>query len=282
MQNSQQSLLADNEVNADDEESSRAPRYPMGRLMVLVGLVGAVCLIALVAAGPNLDSSQSSDSADAGGLWGRVSSWWHNRGKGNTAPPSCSECVAGSGGIACASKCLECGTTCTSCIRGGGGKACAAKCCAGPSPLPTPTSGGGAGPTPTSGGGAGAFGSCDDLAAEKLNEGYRTVVYKDSMGIRTIGIGFNLEQNNAKAKVEACGGNYGDAMAGKAMSAGVIACLFEQSIQDARECGPRLLGASSWAGLPSSAKSAVTDMAYNMGEAPTPFSSPLCCGLSDM
>ena len=97
MQNSQQSLLADNEVNADDEESSQAPRYPMGRLMVSVGLVGAVCLIALVAAGPNLDSSQSSDSADAGGLWGRVSSWWHNRGKGNTAPPSCSECVAGSG-----------------------------------------------------------------------------------------------------------------------------------------------------------------------------------------
>jgi len=51
------------------------------------------------------------------------------------SPPSptpsseCQKCVLNAGGMACASRCEQCGSACVSCIRGGGGKACASRCC---------------------------------------------------------------------------------------------------------------------------------------------------------
>ena len=43
---------------------------------------------------------------------------------------------------------------------------------------------------------------------DKLSE------YEDSVGLKTIGIGYNLEQSKAKAKATACGGNCAAAMGG--------------------------------------------------------------------
>lgn len=48
--------------------------------------------------------------------------------------------------------------------------------------------------------------SIQTMVAE--SEGTRSCVYKDSLGIKTIGIGFNLEKSGAKATIQNLGLNY--------------------------------------------------------------------------
>lgn len=118
-----------------------------------------------------------------------------------------------------------------------------------------------------------SFGSCDSSSAERLNEGYCEHRYKDSVGLWTIGIGFNLQQLGASSSVSACGGDYkaimqgpdscNDKTAGQTLSDSVIQCLFDKSIASARLCPARLV--SGFSSLPSGPKSALVDMAYNMG-----------------
>ena len=47
------------------------------------------------------------------------------------------------------------------------------------------------------------------------HEGKRLKVYKDSEGIPTIGVGFNLRRQDAKAKIEAFGLNFQDVLEGR-------------------------------------------------------------------
>lgn len=118
-----------------------------------------------------------------------------------------------------------------------------------------------------------AYGKCDSSSAERLNEGYCVHRYKDSKGIWTIGIGYNLMQGGASSAVASCGGSYNaimqgpdscsDKTAGQTLSDSVIQCLFEKSIASARACPMRLV--SGFDSLPSGPKSALADMAYNMG-----------------
>ena len=64
----------------------------------------------------------------------------------------------------------------------------------------------------------------NDISIEKLyrqlekHEGKRTKVYKDSRGISTIGIGFNLERAGAKKSIEALGLDYSKILGGCAPS----------------------------------------------------------------
>ena len=46
------------------------------------------------------------------------------------------------------------------------------------------------------------------------NEGKKNHVYNDSLGIPTIGVGFNLKRGDAPAKIEALGLSYDDVVAG--------------------------------------------------------------------
>lgn len=118
-----------------------------------------------------------------------------------------------------------------------------------------------------------AFGNCDSSSAERLNEGYCVHRYKDSVGLWTIGIGFNLMQLGATSSVSGCGGSYdaimqgpdscNDKTSGQTVSDSVIQCLFEKSIASARFCPANLV--PGFESLPSGPKSALVDMAYNMG-----------------
>ena len=49
-------------------------------------------------------------------------------------------------------------------------------------------------------------GPCNSYDREKLNEGYYKCVYKDPVGIPTIGVGFNLEKANAREEIESFSG----------------------------------------------------------------------------
>jgi len=117
------------------------------------------------------------------------------------------------------------------------------------------------------------YGSCDSASGERLNEGYCQHRYRDSKGIWTIGIGFNLQQSSAKSSFAACGGDYNaimqgadschDSTSGQTLSDSVIQCLFEHSIMSARNCPASLV--SNFASLQGGPQSALVDMAYNMG-----------------
>jgi len=54
--------------------------------------------------------------------------------------------------------------------------------------------------------------SIQTMVAE--SEGTRSCVYKDSLGIKTIGIGFNLEKSGAKATIQSLGLNYDSVCSG--------------------------------------------------------------------
>ena len=49
----------------------------------------------------------------------------------------------------------------------------------------------------------------------KIHEGYKTKVYLDTTGHRTIGFGFNLERSDAEVLLRSVGANYQDVIDGK-------------------------------------------------------------------
>ena len=62
-------------------------------------------------------------------------------------------------------------------------------------------------------------GSCpSDESMVKQGEGFRSTVYKDTKGIKTICYGYNLERGNARGDLSRVGANYDSVMGGAAMS----------------------------------------------------------------
>jgi len=105
-------------------------------------------------------------------------------------------------------------------------------------------------------------GECDSYDREKLNEGYKTCVYKDSMGIPTVGVGFNLKKIGAKGEIESVGADYYKVLNGsQCLDDRQIETLFNRDMDTAKGC------AKSWipSSLPSGPESAINDMAFNMG-----------------
>ncbi len=58
-------------------------------------------------------------------------------------------------------------------------------------------------------------GPCNNYEIEKVNEGHYLHVYKDPLGIPTIGVGFNLKKSGARKKITDVGANYDLVLAGK-------------------------------------------------------------------
>ena len=105
-------------------------------------------------------------------------------------------------------------------------------------------------------------GECDSYEREKLNEGYRTCVYKDSKGIPTVGVGFNLDKFGAKAEIESVGADYNKVLNGtQCLTDGQIETLFNRDMDTAKVCARGWISSS----LPSGPESAINDMAFNMG-----------------
>lgn len=95
------------------------------------------------------------------------------------------------------------------------------------------------------------------------HEGRKRTVYKDSLGIKTIGIGYNLEKSSAKKDLAKVGANYNDVMRGKALTDEQINGLFrmslDQALKDAKSYYP------AFDKLPGTAQVVLVDMAFNLG-----------------
>lgn len=95
-------------------------------------------------------------------------------------------------------------------------------------------------------------------------EGKFYKMYKDSVGVPTIGIGFNLLKDNAASRINALGANYKDVLAGKeALTDAQIETLFQDDMRIAEASAKRSI--TSWDTLSPDRQKALTDMTFNLG-----------------
>ena len=98
------------------------------------------------------------------------------------------------------------------------------------------------------------------------HEGKRYLAYRDTAGLLTIGIGFNLERRGGKQHIEALNLNYDDVCSGTcSLEDDHVQQLFEydmnQAIADAAEA------VETFPSLPDEAQAVVVDMIFNLGSA---------------
>lgn len=102
------------------------------------------------------------------------------------------------------------------------------------------------------------------------NEGRRARVYRDSVGKRTIGVGFNLDQPGAAKYLRDLGINYTAVKTGQRhLTNQEIDALFEAKVRDALKAGSRVM--KTFEEHPKEVQLAVTDLIYNLG--PTGFAN---------
>jgi lysozyme len=98
------------------------------------------------------------------------------------------------------------------------------------------------------------------------HEGKRNKVYKDTKGILTIGIGFNLLRADAKKKIEALGLKYDDVKAGKVqLTDQQIQKLYDADVAQALVDARALV--KNFNDLPEARKRVVINMIFNLGAA---------------
>ncbi len=98
------------------------------------------------------------------------------------------------------------------------------------------------------------------------HEGKHNKVYNDSVGIPTIGIGFNLKRADAKAKIEAVGADYAKILAGtEELADDQISKLFKDDIANSVAAGRNIV--SNFDELSDVRKRVIVDMIFNLGEA---------------
>lgn len=95
------------------------------------------------------------------------------------------------------------------------------------------------------------------------HEGHRSKVYRDSKGIPTIGIGFNLQRGDAAQKLSEIGVDINDVLKGKELTHQQINTLFEDDLHTAIEDARRFL--PNFDEQPEMVKNIVTDMSFNLG-----------------
>ena len=109
-------------------------------------------------------------------------------------------------------------------------------------------------------------GRCNSYTRERLNEGYRRCVYKDPLGIPTVGVGFNLMKSTARSQLRSVNADYGDVLSGlSCLTDYQIRRLFTQDMAKAVNCAKKQFSPSKWASFRLDAKSALADMAFNLG-----------------
>lgn len=107
-------------------------------------------------------------------------------------------------------------------------------------------------------------GPCNSYDREKINEGYKPCVYKDSMGIPTIGVGFNLKKFGAREEIQRVGADYNALLNGsQCLKDNQIKELFERDMDTAVSCVSSWI--SNWSSIGTSRQSALADMSFNMG-----------------
>ncbi len=95
-------------------------------------------------------------------------------------------------------------------------------------------------------------------------EGRKQRVYRDTKGNRTIGVGFNLERTDARAKIEAVGANFNDVLAGRqTLTDEQINTLLRSDVENCINRARDLV--KNFDDLPNEAQTMVVDMIFNMG-----------------
>ena len=102
-----------------------------------------------------------------------------------------------------------------------------------------------------------------DVDLIKQGEGLRTCTYKDTMGIKTVCYGFNLERGNARGLVQKAGANYDQLnRVGACTTQAVCDKLLNDEVYNARQIVKSQYGSSIKC---KAAEAVVTDLAYNLG-----------------
>ena len=96
-------------------------------------------------------------------------------------------------------------------------------------------------------------------------EGTKNCVYRDSLGIPTIGIGFNLKRSEARSIISNVGANYDSVLAGsQCLTASQITSIFNEDLKWARagaqSCVP------SFGSQKQCVQNVLIDMTFNMGK----------------
>jgi len=98
-----------------------------------------------------------------------------------------------------------------------------------------------------------------------FNEGKRNVVYNDSLGIPTIGVGFNLKRGDAPAKIASLGLSYNDVLNGKqSLTDGQIETLLDKDIEVAVNNTAKKLF-PNFDAIDSDRQVILIDLSFNMG-----------------
>lgn len=104
------------------------------------------------------------------------------------------------------------------------------------------------------------------IAMLRRHEGVRARVYKDTLGIETIGVGFNLRRPDARQRISAAGSNYDAVVSGKvALTDSQIDALLALDVIDCVTDLKTL--AVLFDGLPNDAKEVLVDMRFQLGGA---------------
>ena len=108
-----------------------------------------------------------------------------------------------------------------------------------------------------------------ELAQIQKDEGFESGVYKDTMGIKTIGYGFNLERAGAQEALDAAGikKSLADLSSGDVtMTEEEASRLMLGEMPHFRGVAERFVGKETWKNLSGNRQGIITNMAYNMGE----------------
>ena len=100
------------------------------------------------------------------------------------------------------------------------------------------------------------------------DEGFKKKVYKDTRGIDTIGIGFNLEKKGAQKSLDEAGINksVADLRSGKAsLTQEEAQKLMMGEIPYFRSVAEKYVGSATWKKLPANKRNALTNLAFNLG-----------------
>lgn len=98
------------------------------------------------------------------------------------------------------------------------------------------------------------------------NEGVRANVYRDSLGIETIGVGFNLRRGGARESLAAVGADHAAVLAGKESLAPwqidtLLDCDIAVAVADLRKLMP------GYDDMPETARLVLLDMRFQLGGA---------------
>jgi GH24 family phage-related lysozyme (muramidase) len=99
-----------------------------------------------------------------------------------------------------------------------------------------------------------------------INEGCKLVRYRDSVGIWTIGVGYNLQRGDAPTLLKSLGIDYAAVMANKPITQAQCAALFQACLSGIETAARNSLAPGIYDALSDARRFVLCDLEYNLGE----------------